>query len=62
MARYLIVANLTGESPALRGCVPRMVQDDSGAEFVIATPPHPLSHWLRRDLPEVVRCRPPSSA
>lgn len=46
MARYLIVANLTSESPALRQRVQGIVEADPDAEFTVLVPTYPLPPWL----------------
>lgn len=45
--RYLVVANLTGESPSLCERVRQVVQEDDDAEFVILVPTHPLPLLVR---------------
>ena len=49
MARYLVVANVTAESPVLREKARRFMDEDPEAEFVVLVPAHPISarlHWL----------------
>lgn len=38
MARYLVVANLTAESPTLRDEASRIVKEDPAAQFVVIVP------------------------
>jgi hypothetical protein len=45
MGQYLVVANLTAESPALRAKVAEIVAADSEAEFVILVPAGGMSMW-----------------
>ncbi|HZV48418.1 MAG TPA: hypothetical protein VFD49_01450 [Candidatus Dormibacteraeota bacterium] len=45
MGRYLVVANLTAESPSLRARVAEIVAADPGAEFVILVPAGGVSLW-----------------
>lgn len=46
MGRYLIVANLTAESPALQARVQQIVATDPAAEFVVLVPTQPVSALL----------------
>jgi hypothetical protein len=46
MARYLIVANLTGESPSLRDRVQEIANEDHGAEFVVLVPAYAVPQHL----------------
>ncbi|MCK9518533.1 MAG: carboxymuconolactone decarboxylase family protein, partial [Dehalococcoidia bacterium] len=56
MARYLVVAHQTGESPELRREIERRVHDDPQAEFGVVVPATPVSHmftWDDRETLEV---------
>lgn len=49
MARYLVVANLTAESPVLRQKARRFMNEDPEAEFVVLVPAQPVParlHWM----------------
>lgn len=46
MARYLIVAHQTADSPELRGQLDSIRRDDANAEFVILVPATPPAHLL----------------
>src|SRR5579884_3208455 len=45
MGRYLVVANLTAESPSLRARVAEIAAEDPQAEFVILVPAGEMSLW-----------------
>ena len=46
MGKYLVVANLTAESPALRDEAAEIVKQDPEAEFVVLVPIQTVSPWL----------------
>lgn len=49
MARYLVVANVTAESPVLRAKARRFMDEDPEAEFVVLVPAQPVParlHWM----------------
>ena len=46
MARYLIVANLTAESPSLRDRVQELAKEDPQAEFVVLVPAYAVPQHL----------------
>jgi hypothetical protein len=46
MGRYLVVANLTAESPVLRRKVLEVMDRDRDAEFVVLVPAHPVSAYM----------------
>lgn len=49
MARYLVVANVTAESPVLREKARRFMDEDAEAEFVVLVPAQPVAahlHWM----------------
>jgi hypothetical protein len=43
MARYLVVAHQTGDSPTLVGTVRELAKADPRAEFVVLTPRRPIT-------------------
>ncbi|HZU15733.1 MAG TPA: hypothetical protein VFD01_03875 [Candidatus Dormibacteraeota bacterium] len=45
MGRYLVVANLTAESPSLRARAAEIVAEDPQAEFVILVPAGEMGLW-----------------
>lgn len=47
MGQFLIVTNLTAESPALRGKVQEVMQADPEAEFMVLVPTYPVSAVVR---------------
>jgi len=60
MARYLLVAHQTAESPALVERVLEMVATDPAAQFVLLVPATPVSHlllWEEGETWEVARRR-----
>jgi hypothetical protein len=46
MAKYLVVAHQTAESPELRESLAGVARDDPEAEFVLLVPATPVSHLL----------------
>jgi GABA permease len=53
-SRYLVVANLTAESPALQDRVRRLIAQDPGAEFELVVPTY-LTSWTLQLLGNIRR-------
>jgi hypothetical protein len=52
MARYLVVANVTAESPALHAEAARILEGDPHAEFVVLVPLRPVPALLALAAPD----------
>jgi hypothetical protein len=58
MARYLVVAHQTADSPGLRQAVGQIARDDPGASFTLLVPATPVEHlaaWTEGESKAVAR-------